>query len=147
VINFNQSRRPLASEPKNLPKTVLKQTAPSEFQLLHVSVLREYLEMDLCQDFHRAQRPVDVERVLDDFVFMTFLVGNDFLPHLPSLDISEGAFDRLFSTYRAQVLDTAATATTLQFLFILKKNGRCEGASTIAVLFFSFLVGFEWFIC
>ena len=43
---------------------------------------------------------MDLERVIDDFVFMTFLVGNDFLPHLPSLDISEGAFDRLFRTYK-----------------------------------------------
>jgi 5'-3' exonuclease len=34
---------------------------------------------------------------------MTFLVGNDFLPHLPSLDISEGAFDRLFNTYKSML--------------------------------------------
>ena len=31
---------------------------------------------------------------------MTFLVGNDFLPHLPTLDISEQAFDTLFDAYK-----------------------------------------------
>ena len=36
------------------------------------------------------------------FVFMTFLVGNDFLPHMPSLDIGDGAFDLLFNTYKEQ---------------------------------------------
>ena len=78
------------------------QTARADFQLLHVSILREYLQIELCQDFYNASIPVNLERVIDDFVFMTFLVGNDFLPHLPSLDISEGAFDRLFGVYKEQ---------------------------------------------
>ena len=33
------------------------------------------------------------ERAVDDFVLLTCVCGNDFIPHLPSLDIGDGAID------------------------------------------------------
>jgi 5'-3' exonuclease len=42
----------------------------------------------------------DGERVIDDFVLLTVMCGNDFVPHLPSLDIGEGAMDTLLKYYR-----------------------------------------------
>ena len=68
------------------------------FIWLHVSVLREYLAAELYvpnQPF-----PFDLERALDDWVFMCFFVGNDFLPHLPSLDIRENGIDTLIAIWR-----------------------------------------------
>ncbi len=44
--------------------------------------------------------PFDGERVVDDFVMLTILCGNDFIPHLPSLDIGEGAMDVMLRLYR-----------------------------------------------
>ncbi|OIR58234.1 MAG: 5'-3' exoribonuclease [Amphiamblys sp. WSBS2006] len=67
-------------------------------QLFHVGVLRECLEVEL-QELQIPGR-VDFERVIDDWVFLCFLVGNDFLPHIPSLEIREGAIDRLVEIYK-----------------------------------------------
>ena len=58
---------------KNALKVVKKQTKESDFQLLHLSVLREYLYLEFCKG--SAPGSLDLERTIDDFVFMTFLVG------------------------------------------------------------------------
>ncbi|CAI7673182.1 unnamed protein product [Penicillium manginii] len=71
------------------------------FIWLHVSVLREYLAIEM----HVPQQPFpfDIERALDDWVFMCFFVGNDFLPHLPSLDIRENGIDTLIAIWRDNI--------------------------------------------
>lgn len=71
------------------------------FIWLHVSVLREYLAAEL-ETPHLPFR-FDLERALDDWVFMCFFVGNDFLPHLPSLDIKENGIDTLIAIWRDNI--------------------------------------------
>lgn len=46
-----------------------------------------------------------MERIVDDWVLMGFLVGNDFIPHLPHVHIHDDALPLLYKTYR-QVLPT-----------------------------------------
>ncbi|XP_007421458.1 5'-3' exoribonuclease 2 isoform X1 [Python bivittatus] len=80
-----------------------------EFIFIRLCVLREYLERELTM----ASLPFtfDVERSIDDWVFMCFFVGNDFLPHLPSLEIREGAIDRLVNIYKNVVHKTGGYLT------------------------------------
>jgi len=42
----------------------------------------------------------DLERVIDDFVFFCFFVGNDFLPNINTLDIGEGSLEDLIRFYK-----------------------------------------------
>ncbi|AQK44972.1 5'-3' exoribonuclease 3 [Zea mays] len=67
-------------------------------EFLNMWVLREYLEIEF-----KILDPVcetDIERLIDDFIFICFLMGNDFIPHIPSLKTQEGAVDLLIEVYK-----------------------------------------------
>lgn len=42
----------------------------------------------------------DIERIIDDFIFFCFFIGNDFLPSLSALDLAEGSLDHLIVFYK-----------------------------------------------
>ncbi len=79
---------------------------PATLQYLHVHTLREYLVLDFLPapsaSAVAAARPtgiVSIEHVIDDLILLFCLVGNDFLPALPSLEIREGALDEIMWVY------------------------------------------------
>ena len=79
-----------------------KELEHQNFYLLHLSMVREYLELEFqeLEEDGALNFPFDMERVIDDFILMAFFVGNDFLPNLPNLHINEGALALMFKIYK-----------------------------------------------
>ncbi len=70
------------------------------FYLLHICLLREYLDLEFNDVAPSLPFPYDLERVIDDFVMLAVFVGNDFLPNLPDLHIHENGLEKLFDVYK-----------------------------------------------
>jgi 5'-3' exoribonuclease 2 len=56
---------------------------------------------------------VDSIKIINDFIFMCYFLGNDFLPHIPSLDIQNEGIENLIKNY-------TKTATSLPGEYLLE---------------------------
>ncbi len=95
-------------------------------------LLRECWELEFASV--RCSFPLDIERIVDDFVLMCMLVGNDFLPALPTLDISEGALNNIFTLYKVRsstVLAGAGPSTRLLAVTVLRCRLWAAGCGSI----------------
>lgn len=98
------------------------------FQLLDIPVLRQFIKDEFLDLRGKLTFAYDLERIIDDFILMLFLCGNDFLPHLPTLEIGEGALNYFFGLYKdvLPTLDGYITDTRLLRRAEVKKEGEAE---------------------
>ena len=108
-------------------------TEKEDFEILYVNILREYLYLEFLDEEMMAKfdeknesfkancpknrQRINAERFIDDFVLLTCLVGNDFLPAVYGLSTKNGHLDLfirelkkfykregLFLVYREEIL-------------------------------------------
>jgi len=66
----------------------------NEYIYLKIDPLKDYLIRSL-----NIRRIVDETIIIDDYIFICFLLGNDFMNHIPSLNLRYGGHDLLLKIY------------------------------------------------
>lgn len=56
------------------------------------------MEEMLKKGFYKSEE--EQQNIIMDYIFISFLLGNDFLPHAPSLKIREGGLDQVLRVYK-----------------------------------------------
>ena len=85
-------------------------------------------EYDTCE---KDKKEFVSEYAVNDFIFLCFMVGNDFLPHIPSLEIIEGGIDQMLDVYRDVCKSTGHITTKVDGDIIFINNSLDIFFSTI----------------
>jgi 5'-3' exoribonuclease 1 len=70
----------------------------NDFYLVDVGLMRKELINDLKPEDERVT--YKEKKLINDFIVICFLVGNDFLPHITCLDIMSGGIDTIIDIYK-----------------------------------------------
>eukprot|EP01080_Neovahlkampfia_damariscottae_P002441 gene2441-3152_t len=98
--NFVLLREELIFDRGQNKKKQVQLTKKDNFQLIYISLIREYLDLE-CQNVkNEISFTYDLEKIIDDYILMCFFCGNDFIPHSPTLDIREGAIPLMLTIYK-----------------------------------------------
>ena len=75
-------------------QSIDKSFKPNEMYMVDVSLFKEKLELYM----NNMNCKKSIDRI-KDYIFICFLLGNDFLPHFPALNLRRNGMDYLMDTY------------------------------------------------
>ena len=76
---------------------------PADYFFVDIKELKKCISKDI--SYVSLERPFFEEDAFKDYVFFTFLIGNDFLPHIHSLEITNQGIDILYKCYIDTVIE------------------------------------------
>jgi 5'-3' exonuclease len=97
-----------------------KKSSDSAFNYVSIEIMKECIFDSVQKIMNKMEVPIPLikKNIINDFIFICYLMGNDFLPHLPALDIYNNAIDKLLVCYVENVV--------LNGYIISNNNSNCN---------------------
>jgi 5'-3' exoribonuclease 2 len=74
-------------------KSIHQELEPNESYLLNIPELAKVISLNM------NEQSIPTDRIYD-YIFLCFFLGNDFMPHFPSVNIRTSGIDRLLNGYK-----------------------------------------------
>lgn len=75
----------------------------SRYPVLHFLII-DQLRFMLYENVTKHTQLWTIDNIIRDYVFISFILGNDFIPHTPSLNIRDGGISHLVNAYHTVLL-------------------------------------------
>ncbi|RHZ44119.1 hypothetical protein Glove_757g13 [Diversispora epigaea] len=99
--------------------------------ILHINKLRKHIIHDMIQQEGETSTEINEDNIIDDFVCIAFLLGNDFLPRLTHLgetrvDLLYDAYSRYFKQEKQYITKKDGTLNLKMFLKFLVQLSKLK---------------------
>ena len=86
-----------------------------KFLFMDIDRLKSHLLEEVCDRLGQYNlTDEEKQRVIDDYIFLSFLLGNDFITHTPSVDLHNGGFDLLLDLYGRFYIELKSNLVNLE---------------------------------
>ena len=95
-------------------KSIDSSLEPNENYILDIPELCKSIMVNMQNVDNVSEHPVN--RVYD-YIFLCFFLGNDFMPHFPSINIRTGGIDKLLNAYKATISGSTNVLTDGKIIY------------------------------
>lgn len=91
---------------KKLSKGAKRYVESSAYEILNLNILRDCFELEFNSVKKKMEKnKFSLTNIIDDFVFLCFFIGNDFLPKVFCFDIRKGYLEKLLYLFKGFLIE------------------------------------------
>ena len=96
-------------------KSINSELEPNETYVIDIPELSKIITLDMNNG--EELTTLQQKNRVYDYIFLCFFLGNDFMPHFPSVNIRTGGVDKMLQAYKATIGNTNENLTDGKIIY------------------------------